>query len=184
MPEGEDEVRKKYFDSGRTHPSRRKKRKTGFEGNNWPSTRTFYSDIPLHIVGLSKTFYYYVALSGLNPHTQTAWRYLEGISKKTGYYVSNYTISGMLNRRWGVRHRPKPTTQLAIQKLIEWLIALCRETGVYKPFEFKYDKSDMSLVETKTNKPNERKRKNKRKEEGWFFLTTQPEDAPLYRRRL
>lgn len=88
------------------------------------------------------------------------YRFLEKISKENGHYVSNYTISGMLLEKYGVRHNPTPRTQLAITKLIEWLKRHCKEMGVYKPFSFKFDKSDLVKVEKKKTQPTNEKNQN------------------------
>jgi len=142
MPAGEDKIRSKYFEEGRTHPNRAKKRKTGFEGNNWPSTRTYYSDVPVHIVELAKRFQFYTMLLFKKNGTHAVY-FLETISRHLGNYVSNYTIAGLLNKRWGVRHNPKPNTVVAIEKLIEWEEENCRQLKIWSPFNFKYDESHL-----------------------------------------
>lgn len=137
MPVGEDTVRSRYYKEGRTHPNRFSKKKTGFEGNNWPSTRTFYSDISLEVVKISKKLIYYCYLSGLKANASTTPHILESVSRDLGHYVSNYTISGLLNERWGPRHNPKEQTLVAVLHLIGWLERKCKKLGIYKPFKFR-----------------------------------------------
>ena len=167
MPAGHDNIRTKYFHAERTHPNRARKRKTGFEGNNWPSTRTYYSDVPIHVVELAKRFQFYTCL--LFKGNQGGRQYfLETISRHLGNYVSNYTIDGLLNEKWGIRHKPKQTTIVAIEKLIEWEKDTLRELKLLEPFKFRYDESH--LVQTKKtkheSKPKEKDNSNQDRQEG------------------
>jgi hypothetical protein len=176
MPEGEDKVRPKYYQEGRTHPHRSSRKKTGFEGNNWPSTRTFYSDVPLYVIELSKRFQFYLKRSGLDQY------YLEIVSFRLNHYVSNYTLNGMMNKRWGIRHRPKSTTILAIEKLTEWLIKACKKAGTYEPFHFKFDDTDVIRTQPKPNEKESTKRRCTRKEKIHSRWIIEPKDETIRER--
>jgi hypothetical protein len=134
MPAGEDKVRTKYYPAGYTHPNRKTKKKSGFDGNNWPSTRTFYSDVSVEVIMIAKKFSFYCKLAGISPGSGKY--YLEQISKEIGYPVSNYTIDGLTNQKWGPRHNPKPKTIEAILQLTDWLQKKCKKHGLWKPFKF------------------------------------------------
>jgi hypothetical protein len=133
MPKGVDRIRTLYFNAKEDHPNRKRSVYTGFEGNNHASTRTYYSDISTDVVYLSKKLCHFAALlQALNPI------YLEDVSREIGYPVSNYTIAGLLNQQWGVRHNPTKKTKIAIGKLTEWLERTARKLKVWKRFQFSY----------------------------------------------
>lgn len=159
MPVGPDRIREKYFHG--THPNRKTKKKTGFEGNNWPSTRTYYSDLSIEVVALTKKFQFYTFLLYGSTRISYLPIHLEKISGDIGYYVSNYTISGLLNNKWGPRHNPKPTTVEAIVHLIEWMEKKARSLKIYKPFKFRPHPEDIPKKQNheckKSNKQNRKK---------------------------
>jgi hypothetical protein len=162
MPSGEDKVRTKYYPAGYTHPNRGKKKKSGFEGNNWPSTRTFYSEVSVEVIMIAKKFDFYATLAGIPP--TSGKYYLEQISKEIGYPVSNYTIDGLTNRLWGPRHNPKPKTTEAILHLTEWLQRQCKKLGIWKPFVFSPHPEDQQKKQTYEHENKESRKEGRRKE--------------------
>lgn len=145
---GVDKVRPYYYEQNYSHPNRRRKKKK--ELGNYPALRTFIGNIDLSVTEMCFELMFYIERSGikliLKRHSDLPYT-LEEITRSLDCYVSNYTISGLLNTKWGPRHNPLPSTTENIRTLIQWLKSVSKKIGTYKPFRFKLSKSHKASYE-------------------------------------
>lgn len=144
--------RKIYYP--RQHPNVRSRRHR--KAGNYPALRTFKGKLDPDVPELVQRFNFYLGLSGLwDEYVESGGKekdfhhHLERLGRsKLSTTISNYTIDGiMLANNYGPRHNPSPRSKKDLIIFTNYFESLARKIGTWRPFKFKYHKSEFESDE-------------------------------------